>query len=393
MQYLEYNFSLSPRTETATDVLTGLLADIGFESFMEQPDGTLSAYIPKASFLPSQLETALQAFPLPGTDITYTCTEPEDKDWNEEWEKNFFRPIVIEGRCVVHSTFHRDLPQAEYDIVINPQMAFGTGHHETTSLILEELLDADLTGKSVLDMGCGTSILAILARMRGADPVDAVDIDEWCVNNSLENIELNGVDHIQVRQGDASILAEMGPYDVVLANINRNILLADMRQYVARMNPGATLLMSGFYEEDVPLIRAEGEQLGLTFVHQSFMHLLSYSLLYYIWIFSKHSPASDCKHSPPCSRPHTAHGRTGATSSSSRPPAQEKRWPISCPSPRNSPRTLPTCKPSSSLPRGNWRSRPPPSTARWVLYRRPSAYTADAPLWTNTAACATSVLL
>ena len=144
MQYLEYNFSLSPRTETATDVLTGLLADIGFESFMEQPDGTLSAYIPKASFLPSQLETALQAFPLPGTDITYTCTEPEDKDWNEEWEKNFFRPIVIEGRCVVHSTFHRDLPQAEYDIVINPQMAFGTGHHETTSLMLAELLDTDL---------------------------------------------------------------------------------------------------------------------------------------------------------------------------------------------------------------------------------------------------------
>ena len=178
---------------------------------------------------------------------------------------------------MVHSTFHHDVPDAEYDIVINPRMAFGTGHHETTGLVMAELLEMDLQGKTVLDMGCGTSILAILAKMRGAKAVEAVDIDEWCVNNSLENIELNGVDGINVRQGDASALADMGPFDIVLANINRNILLSDMQQYVARMTAGATLLMSGFYEEDVPLIRdeedvplirAEGERLGLTFVHQ-----------------------------------------------------------------------------------------------------------------------------
>ena len=270
MQYLEYKLQPlpSPRTETATDVLTGLLADIGFESFMEQPDGTLSAYIPKASFLPSQLETALQAFPLPGTDITYTCTEPEDKDWNEEWEKNFFRPIVIEGRCVVHSTFHRDLPQAEYDIVINPQMAFGTGHHETTSLMLAELLDTDLRGLRVLDMGCGTSILAILARMRGAAHCTAVDIDDWCVRNSLENIALNRLDGIDVYQGDASSLADKGPFDIVLANINRNILLNDMQAYVARMKPGARLLISGFYASDLPMLDDEARRLGLERLHE-----------------------------------------------------------------------------------------------------------------------------
>ena len=268
MKYLQFTFIPTPRSQTATDLLCAVLADAGFESFQEQEDGLLDAYIPANAYDETTLRAALDAFPLPDTRLSYTWQEAEDRDWNEEWEKNFFQPIVIARRCVVHSTFHRDVPTAEYDIVINPRMAFGTGHHETTGLVMSELLDMDLQGKCVLDMGCGTSILAILAKMRGAEKVEAVDIDEWCVNNSLENIELNGVDGIHVRQGDAGVLAEMGPFDVVLANINRNILLADMRHYVARMVPGATLLMSGFYEEDAPLIRAEGERLGLTFVHQ-----------------------------------------------------------------------------------------------------------------------------
>ena len=186
---------------------------------------------------------------------------------NLEWEKNFFQPIIIGDRCVIHSTFHRDIPQAEYDIVINPQMAFGTGHHETTSLIIGELLDNDLQGKSLLDMGCGTSILAILARMRGAAPCTAVDIDEWCVRNSLENIELNGVDRISVFQGDASLLKDQEPFDVIIANINRNILLNDMKRYVSCMHPGSELYMSGFYVDDIPVIQAEAEHNGLRFVH------------------------------------------------------------------------------------------------------------------------------
>ncbi len=168
---------------------------------------------------------------------------------------------------MIHSTFHQDVPKAEYDIVINPQMAFGTGHHETTSLIIEELLDSELKDKSLLDMGCGTSILAILARMRGARPCTAIDIDEWCVRNSIENIELNHVDDIAVSQGDASSLTGKGPFDVIIANINRNILLNDMKQYVTCMHTNSELYMSGFYVDDIAAIREEAEKNGLTFVH------------------------------------------------------------------------------------------------------------------------------
>ena len=266
MKYFEVTFTAQPCNETITDVLSGLTADIGFESFVECENG-MKAYIQQSQFDEAALKQVVEDFPIPGASISYSITEPEDKNWNEEWEKNFFQPIVIGDRCVIHSTFHNDVPQAEYDIVINPQMAFGTGHHETTSLIIGELLDSDLQGKSLLDMGCGTSILAILARMRGASPCTAIDIDEWCVRNSLENIELNGVDNIAVSQGDASSLESKGPFDMVIANINRNILLADMKHYIARMNPGAELLMSGFYIDDIPVIREEAERNGLHFVH------------------------------------------------------------------------------------------------------------------------------
>ena len=262
MKYLEFIFRTTPCTETVNDVLSAVLADAGFESFVERPDG-IAAYIQADLYKEENLRQAIADYPLPGTDITYSYTEAEDKDWNEEWEKNFFQPIVIGDRCVIHSTFHQDVPQAEYDIVINPQMAFGTGHHETTSLIIGELLDTDLQGKRVLDMGCGTSILAILARMRGASSCTAIDIDDWCVRNSLENIALNHLDGIHVYQGDASSLTDKGPFDVVIANINRNILLADMRHYVARMSQGAMLLISGFYTEDIPTLRSEAERLGL----------------------------------------------------------------------------------------------------------------------------------
>ena len=264
MKYLEFIFHTNPCNETVNDVLSAVLADVGFESFVEQPDG-IAAYIQADLYHKEDVQQAIAAYPLPHTDITYSYTEAEDKDWNEEWEKNFFQPIVIGDRCVIHSTFHHDVPQAEYDIVINPQMAFGTGHHETTSLIIGELLNTDLQGKNVLDMGCGTSILAILARMRGAKSCTAVDIDDWCVRNSQENIALNHLDNIEVYQGDASSLAEKGPFDVIIANINRNILLQDMHHYVARMTAGAMLLISGFYTEDIPALRAEAERLGLQY--------------------------------------------------------------------------------------------------------------------------------
>ena len=262
MKYLQFNFRTSPCTEVTNDVLSATLADVGFESFMEQPGG-IAAYIQKDLYDEHALRQALDDFPLPDARIDYDFLEAEDRDWNEEWERNFFQPIIIGNRCVVHSTFHHDVPQAEYDTTIDPQMAFGTGHHETTGLIINELLDTDLAGRDVLDMGCGTSILAILARMRGAARCTAIDIDDWCVRNSLENIRLNRLDGIDVSQGDASSLADKGPFDVIIANINRNILLNDMQSYAARMKHGALLLMSGFYVDDIPLIEAEARRLGL----------------------------------------------------------------------------------------------------------------------------------
>ena len=266
MKYFEVTFSVNPCNETATDILSALIAETGFESFVEC-EGGMQAYVQQSLFDEDALKNIIAEFPIPETEITYTITEPEDKDWNEEWEKNFFQPIVIEDRCVIHSTFHKDYPKAEYDIVINPQMAFGTGHHETTSSILGELLDADLKGKSVLDMGCGTSILSILASMRGADPVTAIDIDDWCVNNSRDNIALNNINNITVELGDASLLEGRKPFDVIIANINRNILLNDMAAYTACMHKGSEIYMSGFYVQDIDAIRSKGESLGLRFVH------------------------------------------------------------------------------------------------------------------------------
>ena len=266
MKYFEVTFTNQPCNETVNDVVSSLAGEIGFESFVEWENG-VQAYIQQSLFDEGALKEMVENFPLPDVQITYTITEAEDKDWNEEWEKNFFQPIVIGDRCCIHSTFHKDTPKTEYEILINPQMAFGTGHHETTSSIICELLDADLQGKSVLDMGCGTSILAILASMRGADPVTAIDIDDWCVNNSRDNIELNRISNITVELGDANLLKGRKPFDVIIANINRNILLADMAQYAACMHSGSELFMSGFYVQDIPAIQEKAESLGMEFVH------------------------------------------------------------------------------------------------------------------------------
>ncbi len=269
MKYYEFKFLTTPASEDIHDVLAAVLAEIGFDSFVPADDGSgaLLAYIKVAEYDKDNLEACISAFPLENVSIQFSFQEAEDKDWNEEWEKNYFKPLVVDGRCVVSSTFHKDVPTAEYAITIDPRMSFGTGHHATTSQMISEILDCDMQGKNVLDMGCGTSILAILACMRGAKQCTAIDNDEWCVTNSLENIELNHIDNINVMLGDASTLADKGPFDVIIANINRNILLADMRYYAERMTPGATLFMSGFYVEDIPIIREEAERLGLTFDH------------------------------------------------------------------------------------------------------------------------------
>lgn len=263
MKYYEIKFKTTPANEVVSDILSALAAEAGCESFEYTEDG-MTAYVQQALFDEAVLKEQLEVFPIPDTQITYTVAEAEDKDWNEEWEKNYFQPIVIDNQCVIHSTFHKDIPAAKYDIIINPQMAFGTGHHETTSLMIGELINAELQDKKVLDMGCGTSILAIMAAKRGAKAITAIDIDDWCVENSKDNLQLNGIDNVNVFQGDANSLENMD-FDVIIANINRNILLNDMHHYVACMYPGSVIFMSGFYVQDIPSIQAEGERLGLTF--------------------------------------------------------------------------------------------------------------------------------
>ena len=265
MVYIEVTFTLTPWSETAQDILTALAGDIGFESFVEE-ENLLKGYIQQKLYDEEAIKAVIADFP-PDVCISYTAQEQEDKDWNEEWEKNFFQPIVIGNRCVIHSTFHKDIPQMEYDILINPQMSFGTGHHETTNLIVSRLLETELTGKCVLDMGCGTSILAILAAKRGASPITAFDIDDWCVSNSADNIRLNGIDCITVRLGDADLLRTERPtFDLIIANINRNILTTDMDAYAACMTTGSRIFLSGFYVDDIPVMKESLAKNGLTFI-------------------------------------------------------------------------------------------------------------------------------
>ena len=252
MQYVQLNVSTAALQAYEVDAIMWHLGELGYESFETLHDALL-AYIPKTNYHAESLKAILQ--------VPYRVEDMPDKDWNEEWEKNFFQPIVIEDQCVVHSTFHKEVPKARYDIAINPQMAFGTGHHATTGCMMGWILETDLSGKSVLDMGCGTSILGILAAMRGASPVLGIDVDDWCIRNSRENIALNKVG-MEVLLGDASSLKGRR-FDVVLANINRNILLSDMAAYVATLQEGGCLIMSGFYSEDIPLISAEAQRLGM----------------------------------------------------------------------------------------------------------------------------------
>jgi ribosomal protein L11 methyltransferase len=263
MNYFEINFFITPFEEYISDVLASELGEIGFDSFVSTEDG-LEAYALENVFDEVKLKNLLDNFPFEAS-IDYKVTQIESKNWNEEWEKHYFEPIVIGNECVIHSSFHKNVPIAKYDIIIDPKMAFGTGHHETTSLVIGRLLQMDLQDKTVLDMGCGTAVLAILAAMRGAKDIVAIDIDTWCTENSIENIGVNNIQGVKVLLGGAELLQGMH-FDIILANINRNILLADMEQYAACLSSGGELYMSGFYVQDIPLIEAEANRNGLKLI-------------------------------------------------------------------------------------------------------------------------------
>ncbi|MDE6258437.1 MAG: 50S ribosomal protein L11 methyltransferase [Muribaculaceae bacterium] len=258
--YLSVRVDLSPCSTDATDLAAAFLADAGFESF-EPDESGLTAYIRASEDGEKLAKEALQDFPFEA-EIAISSEFIKGEDWNSEWEKNYFKPILIDDLCVVHSTFHKDVPSAKYDIVIDPKMAFGTGHHDTTSQMMRHILSLPLEGKSVIDMGTGTGILSFLAKMRGAENVTGIEIDKPAYENAVDNASLNNCD-VRFIHGDASVLSEISAADFLFANINRNIILADIDRYASVLNPGGTMLLSGFYEEDIPLIMEAANKYGL----------------------------------------------------------------------------------------------------------------------------------
>ncbi len=263
MKYIEYNIVGIPNEE-ASEIVVAELAERGFDSFSE--------YLPQEKAIRAYITAAAEAESRPEIDDCLAETgygferieTADDVNWNALWESHF-EPVEVGERCYVRAPFHAP-KGVGYEIVIMPKMSFGTGHHATTWLMLDAMLDADLPGKTGLDMGSGTGVLAILATMMGAAAVDAIDIDDWAVQNCLENIRANGVEEkIRVSAGDASLLDGGQKYDFILANINRNILLADMSRYAAVLKPGGTIFFSGFLEVDVPMIRRQAESLGMVF--------------------------------------------------------------------------------------------------------------------------------
>lgn len=258
--YIGYYFIVKP-LQPASEILIAELGYAGFESFVETEEG-VTAYIQKEEWNENILED-IHILKSDEFEISFTSEEIEQTNWNAEWEKNF-NPIIVDDCVTVRAPFH-SVSNSEYDIIIEPKMSFGTGHHETTHMMIQHILKNDFKDKSVLDMGCGTGVLAILAELKGAKPIDAIDYDNWCYLNSLENVERNQCQHISVEEGDAQLLPGR-QYDVVIANINRNILLNDLEIYVKTINDNGSLFLSGFYNDDIPIITAECNKYGLQHV-------------------------------------------------------------------------------------------------------------------------------
>ena len=261
MEYTEVDIRLNPVVPFA-DILVARLNEIEFESYAEDETG-VKAYV-QTHLLDknavNEIITEMQQF----TDLSFTILKVKQENWNKKWESNF-QPVHINDKCVIRAHFHDAFPDVEQEIVITPKMSFGTGHHETTSLVMNEMFGIDFATKSVLDMGSGTGILAILAAKLGASSLVGIDFDEWAYKNAVENAGLNSVSNIDFIHGDADAIGD-AKFDIILANINRNIILQDIAVYVGAMNEQSQILFSGFLKEDIPLILEKSEQLGLELV-------------------------------------------------------------------------------------------------------------------------------
>lgn len=258
MNYYEYEITVS-QPQPFSEIIMSALGEIGFDSFVDIESGFL-AYIPENLENQSEIIKVLDYF---NDDVKTSFTRKfiKDQNWNEEWEKNF-DPVEVEDDILIKAHFHKIDKKYPYEILITPKMSFGTGHHSTTWLMMKNMLNFDFKNKSVLDMGTGTGVLAILAKMLGATEIHSIDIDEWSIENAAENYNLNHCYEISIEKGDASILGET-KYDVILANINRNVLLADLPKYNEILNEKGSIFLSGFYEEDVPMLKEKAYSLGL----------------------------------------------------------------------------------------------------------------------------------
>ncbi len=266
MDYVELTYTIHPFKQEFADILIAQLADMGYESFVETETGLL-AYIQHPEFDVEAVEQLITPW-AKNTKLSFHHKIIKDKNWNAEWERNY-QSVAIAEKCLIRAPFHSPDPGMAYDIIIEPKMSFGTAHHATTALMIEFLLQENLKGQNVLDMGCGTAVLAILSQKRGANSIDAIDNDEWAYNNAICNIEKNKTKFVNVHYGDAALLKDK-QYDLILANINRNILIKDMTTYRNSLNQNASLIMSGFYEKDLAVIIKHAESLGLLYArHQS----------------------------------------------------------------------------------------------------------------------------
>lgn len=283
MNYTKISFRLTPDSEENREILVAVLSDLAFESF-DETEEQLEGYVPGESFDMDEMHQITST--LPFSVSTHQEMIP-GQNWNEVWEKNYFKPLLIGGRCLIRAPFHDQYEPAEFELVIEPKMAFGTGNHETTTLMAEQILDMDLKGKTVLDMGCGTGILGMLASLKGAKSIMAIDIDTWSYESATENARLNHISNLEAQLGDASLLGSES-FQVIFANIHKNVIISDLPAYEKVLRPGGQLFLSGFYTHDMPEVKKKAQALGLveTDFHESNNWV----------VYSFHKPANTSAH-------------------------------------------------------------------------------------------------